>query len=72
MLRKILIIAIIFVLVVAFGCKKKTEKPVAPPKAEPNVQKQPEESITKENMNQQLDKIEKEIKNDVAGTEPNV
>ncbi len=72
MLRKILILAIILVLVVAFGCRKKTGQPVAPSKTATDAQKQAEKEVTKENMNQQLEKIEKEIKKDAAETEPNV
>jgi len=60
MLRIILTAIIAVVLVFSFGCKK-TNAPQAPA----TMQKQAQDEITKENMDQQLDKIEKEIRTDV-------
>ena len=64
MLRKILTIAVILTLVIVFGCKK-TEKPSAAPSTTTVFQKQAEKEVTEKNMDQQLEKIEKEIKTDV-------
>jgi len=66
MLQKILTITIAAVLICTFGCKKTEKKPAAPSKTATDVQKQAEKEVTKENMNQQLEKIEKEIKKDAA------
>ncbi|MFA5292431.1 MAG: hypothetical protein WC496_05285 [Phycisphaerae bacterium] len=69
MTRKILTIIFTTVLFISFGCKKTEEsKPVQadkPPQTKAETQKQAQDDVTKENMDQQLDKIEKEIKADV-------
>ena len=55
-------ITIVAALLFAFGCKK-TEKqtPIRQPTAT-NVQKQAEMEVTKENMDKQLEKVEKKSK----------
>ena len=65
MIRTMPTITIVAALLFAFGCKK-TEKqtPIRQPTAT-NVQKQAEMEVTKENMDKQLEKVEKEIKADV-------
>jgi len=68
MIRKILTIVFITVLFITFGCKKTETKPVQaakPPQAKAEMQQQAQDNVTKENMDQQLEKIEKEIKADV-------
>jgi hypothetical protein len=72
MLRKILIVSLVLVLAVIFGCQKETAKPADLSKIEPGVQKQAEPNITNEDLSRQLDKIEMELKQDIAETEPNV
>jgi hypothetical protein len=66
MLRKILTFTIAAVLISTFGCRKTAKQPAAPSKAVTDVQKQAEKEVTKENMNQQLEKIEKDIQKDSA------
>lgn len=64
MLRKILTIAIVAVLFVSFGCKKKSDTPVVPEVGE--VQKQVDKEITEQNMDEQLNKIEKDVQKEIA------
>jgi hypothetical protein len=73
MLRKILTIALVLVLAVAFGCSKKTEQPVAPPPTETEIQKQVEKTgqevkkeagAAKEKAGQELEKAGEALQKD--------
>lgn len=75
-MRKALIAIIFGCLVFSFGCKKEQpqqpESSPAAPQSLPQKEKfkqQVQENITKENMGQELEKIEKEIRQDISNNE---
>jgi hypothetical protein len=66
-MTKIISVIIAAVMIFSFGCKRKDSQPAVPqrPDATSDVRQQAEDEITPKNMDEHLEKIEKEIKADV-------
>ncbi len=60
-------IALVLALAAVFGCKKTTTQPATPqPTVTEQAQQKAEKEVTKENMGEQLEKVEKDIQEDSA------